>query len=310
MLNCSICGEIFLNKGGLSKHEICCEKIFNKKNEIINAYLNESLSIKELSCKYSIPRSSIIRILGDNKRTQSDATSLAHKKFPDSFSRSEESKEIIRKKRLDFMKNNPEKTAWRRYNISYPESLFLNKIYESEWDKKYSIIRELSVFPYFIDFAFINEKVAVEVDGKQHLLPERKQKDELKDKLLKQEGWSVVRVTENEVKKNIDSFFIELEKILSENVKELSYNFGIFSEKNLKIKSKKIKKSKKVKKIETKKTKTVLYKKNISLRKVERPSKEKLISEIEELGYVKTGKKYGVSDNAIRKWLKFFDKYE
>jgi Zn finger protein HypA/HybF involved in hydrogenase expression len=39
-------------------------------------------------------------------------------------------------------------------------------------------------------------------------------------------------------------------------------------------------------------------------RKVERPSREILIIDIENLGYVGTGKKYGVSDNAIRKWLK------
>lgn len=35
-----------------------------------------------------------------------------------------------------------------------------------------------------------------------------------------------------------------------------------------------------------------------------RPSKETLLKEVEELGYCGTGKKYGVSDNAIRKWLK------
>ena len=39
-------------------------------------------------------------------------------------------------------------------------------------------------------------------------------------------------------------------------------------------------------------------------RKVERPDYKKLLMEIEEYGYTKTSKKYGVSDNAIRKWLK------
>lgn len=40
-------------------------------------------------------------------------------------------------------------------------------------------------------------------------------------------------------------------------------------------------------------------------RKVEeRPSQERLLKEIKELGYCGTGRKYGVSDNAIRKWLK------
>lgn len=39
-------------------------------------------------------------------------------------------------------------------------------------------------------------------------------------------------------------------------------------------------------------------------RKVKRPSHEQLLNEVKELGYLGTGRKYGVSDNAIRKWLK------
>ena len=44
-------------------------------------------------------------------------------------------------------------------------------------------------------------------------------------------------------------------------------------------------------------------------RKVERPGYEILLNDISELGYVGTGKKYGVSDNAIRKWIRFYEKY-
>jgi hypothetical protein len=39
-------------------------------------------------------------------------------------------------------------------------------------------------------------------------------------------------------------------------------------------------------------------------RKVERPALDVLLAEIERLGYVAVAKKYGVSDNAIRKWLR------
>jgi len=39
-------------------------------------------------------------------------------------------------------------------------------------------------------------------------------------------------------------------------------------------------------------------------RKVKRPTKEQLIEEVKEMGYVRTGEKYEVSDQAIRKWLK------
>ena len=44
---------------------------------------------------------------------------------------------------------------------------------------------------------------------------------------------------------------------------------------------------------------------NIKLRKVEdRPSKEQLLQEITGTNYCVVGRKYGVSDKAIRKWLK------
>lgn len=40
------------------------------------------------------------------------------------------------------------------------------------------------------------------------------------------------------------------------------------------------------------------------LRKVERPPTQRLLDEIDELGYVEVGRRYGVSDNAIRKWIR------
>lgn len=42
----------------------------------------------------------------------------------------------------------------------------------------------------------------------------------------------------------------------------------------------------------------------INMRKVDRPEYNILLSDIDILGYSGTGRKYGVSDNAIRKWLK------
>lgn len=45
-----------------------------------------------------------------------------------------------------------------------------------------------------------------------------------------------------------------------------------------------------------------------SIRIVNRPPYDTLISEVDQLGYVQVGKKYGVSDNSIRKWLKNYEK--
>jgi len=46
----------------------------------------------------------------------------------------------------------------------------------------------------------------------------------------------------------------------------------------------------------------------ILLRKVDRPPYSELKKEIEQNGYSATGRKYGVSDNAIRKWIKYYEK--
>lgn len=41
-------------------------------------------------------------------------------------------------------------------------------------------------------------------------------------------------------------------------------------------------------------------------RKVDRPSLETLLKEVEQIGYSATGRKYGVSDNSIRKWIRWY----
>jgi len=43
---------------------------------------------------------------------------------------------------------------------------------------------------------------------------------------------------------------------------------------------------------------------HLERRRVDRPPEEQLVAEIAELGYSAVGRKYGVSDNAIRKWVR------
>jgi hypothetical protein len=42
-------------------------------------------------------------------------------------------------------------------------------------------------------------------------------------------------------------------------------------------------------------------------RKVERPSYEQLLKELSEMSVLAVGRKYGVSDNAVRKWLRWYE---
>jgi ribosomal protein S27AE len=42
-------------------------------------------------------------------------------------------------------------------------------------------------------------------------------------------------------------------------------------------------------------------------RKVERPSHEKLVEDLRSTSFLAVGRKYGVSDNAVRKWLRWYE---
>jgi len=300
MYKCEICEKVLSNKGGLVTHQKTCEKVFHLKDEIKKLYVDELWSIRELAKKFGLGSTTIVDVLGEEKRGISEGAIVAHKKYPESFKHSEDTKETIRVKRLDFIKRNPEQTAWRTKNVSYPEKVFLGKITELGWDKKYSIVRELSVFPFFIDFAFVNENVAIEIDGSQHLLPDRKERDEKKDRLLIENGWTVIRISEKEIKKNIEETLIKIENVLLSFFREKKYEFGVLT-----LPKKREKKKRNVNGLTDD-----LYNAHLNQRKTKRPKYSELKKMVDKEGFVSTGKKFGVSDNCIRNWLRFYEKYE
>ena len=84
-------------------------------------------------------------------------------------------------------------TGWkvRTKEPSYAEKYFIS-LFENENIVGY--VRELNVGKWFIDFAFPDLKLAIEVDGKQHEYEERKISDLEKDRHLNELGWIVFRI--------------------------------------------------------------------------------------------------------------------
>ena len=273
------------------------ETFSDKEKEIIKTdYVVNLLSLKEVCEKYDIhSKTWLKKLIGKNIRSLSESHKIAHQKFPNSFKHNSETKEKIRKKRIEWMKNNTEKTAWRLKNMSYPEKCFQELIKKNELDKKYLIYREFSVFPYFIDFAFVDEKVAIEIDGSQHLEDKRKMSDKIKDELLISQNWRVLRFTSNEVMFNASNVNAILLDFLGDK-KTKSQKVGVL---------KSPKKREKVTRDEdgySEGEKMRAFKQ----RKVKRPSKEELLFLIKNKTFTQIGKDYGVSDNAIRKWCKSY----
>lgn len=94
------------------------------------------------------------------------------------------------------MKQNGTHAGWhnRRFESSYPEKYFIS-LFQSEnitgWE------REKKVGRWFIDFAFTDKMLAVEIDGRQHQDPDRKIKDQEKDAYLEDCGYRVIRIPWN-----------------------------------------------------------------------------------------------------------------
>ncbi len=299
----------------MSKYDILFSE--KEKENIIKDYVENLLSIKEICFKYSIKNKQWLckKLLKGKTRSYNESCKIAHKKYPEKFLHTEETKKLMRQKRLDFMKNHPEETAWRKRNKpSYPEQCFIDFLNEYGYSDKYLIEREKSIFPYFIDFAFNDLKIAVEIDGSQHYLEEdRIKRDKKKDELLISLGWSILRISAISL---VNKEFKEIDKKLSEiivSVKTVVQPLQVGLIKKIKGKKRLSKNGKwyvnyreKSEKYSDNQT-IKQYENSLRQRKVkDRPSKEELFEMMSTQTFKSIAEKYGVSTNAIQKWCKAY----
>ena len=70
--------------------------------------------------------------------------------------------------------------------------------------------RQLPIGPYFADFACLSPKLIVEIDGGHH----GDQRDKRRYAYMKQHGWHVVRLWNNEVRSNLDDVQARLQTVI------------------------------------------------------------------------------------------------
>jgi very-short-patch-repair endonuclease len=113
---------------------------------------------------------------------------------------SEETKQKIREARVKYLKERNGSSAWERRSeglFSNLEQWFYDEcILKYKLNENHLIINEYCETPYFIDFAFINEKIAAELDGQVHFVfgEKRFDHDTKKDNFLKCKGWRLFRI--------------------------------------------------------------------------------------------------------------------
>jgi len=159
-----------------------------------------------------------------------------------------------------------------------------------------------------LDFCIPEKRIDIEIDGNQHYLDQRIVKSDIRrNKYLENLGWDIIRINWSQYQKlnnNEKSEYIENIKLYLDN---------LISIKPI-INTSKIKYHKKgtclnCKKCCTTVSKSCEYCYRLNRRKViDRPPHEILLIEIKENGYSATGRKYNVSDNTIRKWIRNYEK--
>jgi hypothetical protein len=131
------------------------------------------------------------------------------------------------------------------------------------------------------------------------------------DELLNELGWIVIRFSAKKIISDLDECIKIVTSHIIDGLNKPYDVCGVYlynDIKNIKIIADRFKKCKCGNIIE-KKTNMCRVCDAKNQRKVQRPPYEQLLLEVGEIGYVATGKKYGVSDNSIRKWIRMYKKY-
>lgn len=94
--------------------------------------------------------------------------------------------------------------GWTTRNVlSYPEKFWIEVLKNNniEYISNKPIKQENNISNYFLDFYIEHNgrKIDLEIDGKQHLLEDRKEHDKVRDEYIKSKGIEVYRIPWNEI---------------------------------------------------------------------------------------------------------------
>ena len=68
-----------------------------------------------------------------------------------------------------------------------------------------TVNRQKNIGDYIVDFFIAQKKLAIEIDGLQHLLPKHKNEDNIRDDYLKSLGITVLRYSNHSINNNFNA---------------------------------------------------------------------------------------------------------
>ncbi|MBN1444981.1 MAG: endonuclease domain-containing protein [Candidatus Omnitrophica bacterium] len=105
---------------------------------------------------------------------------------------------------LKYNRNLKKHAGVLRVNMTEAEKLLWSKIRKKQL-KNFQFYRQKSIGNYIVDFYCPSANMVVELDGGQHYSVEGRAKDKIRDSYMKKAGLKVLRFSDLEVLKNLDS---------------------------------------------------------------------------------------------------------
>ena len=192
---CQFCGRETTNPGANKAHENKCPN-----NPSPATYKSGRKPGYKGSNQYTKAQS-----LGLPKPEMSEASRQKLRNANIGRKHSQDVKDKISKGRKKYLDENPDKVPYKLNHYSkgpsYPE-----RYWKKVFDKAgLNYVEQYQIHTYQLDFALVDEKIDIEIDGDQHYLDERIIKsDQRRNQYLENLGWKIIRVRWSEYKKLVD----------------------------------------------------------------------------------------------------------
>jgi len=102
-----------------------------------------------------------------------------------------------------------------RNNMTKAEIILWSRLRERKING-YKFRRQQPIFDYIVDFYCNELKLIIEVDGEIHSLPEKTNNDSKRDKILKINGYHIIRLTNLEIETELDSTINKINLYINE----------------------------------------------------------------------------------------------
>ncbi|MFH0770139.1 MAG: DUF559 domain-containing protein [Candidatus Peregrinibacteria bacterium] len=121
--------------------------------------------------------------------------------------RSEQRERLYRKRKCEFTKN-------LRSEMT-PEECLLWSVLRDRRSRSLKFRRQVNIGPYVVDFLCKEHSLIVEVDGAIHTRHEQREHDAGRDQYLSEEGYSILRITNDEVRNHLPAVLERIHHLIN-----------------------------------------------------------------------------------------------